>query len=297
MNLLSNLGRNKRRKRKINLIIFISTFVLQVYSCHESIASGESSQQWNKQWGKWEKKLSEEDLADLQNILPLIASGAVWSCPRPLFDLEAGITRGKSIKEIQDMMEQLLKTDLRKNVLAAQEYRYCLERINFLRPRTVLERFFKLCTLWPDIYGVQESEWRSSALFISELVTLLCPTFAAWSQHLPATIISEVVDMGADINNMFAHHGLRVHWQKACYYGSREIKKKEFRLIIDSPLIERAIETVRRADPTFDLPVFQPEQGHVLFLFIEMMPHNFPIETKRTATLVRMIRFSVVADC
>jgi hypothetical protein len=103
---------------------------------------------------KWKRdKLTHEDLSDFMRELLLIATGKVWFCTRPLTDLNQGITNGKTIREIKDMLEE----------------GYCWDRIRTLNLETVEKAFIGHHTR--DIVNY---DYRYQQLLLNRIAFHLC---------------------------------------------------------------------------------------------------------------------------
>ncbi|MDR1435531.1 MAG: hypothetical protein LBI77_03970 [Puniceicoccales bacterium] len=176
----------------------------------------------SKECKRWKNLKNKLDLQDLENGLLLIATGKIWDCPLPLEDDQRGITEGKMIKEILEMLNgEYSLAACHGDYEKLQDRKYCLHRLKFLRSLTFGENFIKFHG--NDVTGLDGELLK----FLMERIVLrLCPSLVELKTEwnlLPRWMLLEVVDLSSHIKNMIENKALKVH-------HNRQTKEREFRI-------------------------------------------------------------------
>jgi hypothetical protein len=265
---LFNLGKKKRLGLKAKIFPFLFMGVVAPCLCNGV-----------PEWHSWHSP-TLEDVEDLIREIPLIVGGMIWSCARPLVDLEEGITKGKTMAETKKLFRQCSE-DCGRSPMAYKGRQYCFGRMNYLCQRTVDESFRKRHVNDLKGYEVSEQEY-----FMCRVVFHLCPSLGEeLVGYLPLSILSDVVNIKGDIGNMVDRGILKVR-----HHRPKMVSERKFKIEISDSAIEAAFEDIRRLRPDIPRPLFW---GRVpRYLCIRMVEHEFPIdETIPATTLIKTMYF------
>ncbi|MDR1173523.1 MAG: hypothetical protein LBK24_01875 [Puniceicoccales bacterium] len=210
------------------------------------------------------------DLRDLERELLLIGTGKIWDCPLPVEDNLQGITEGKTIEEILEMLEEKYSPNACKdNYEKLQSRKYCSHRLNILSSLTFGKIFIR--DHGEDVVG-----WDSELLklFLERIVLRLCPSLKklemGWNL-LPRWMLLEIADLKPHIENMIENKALKVRYNTLT-------KEREFSINLDKMgVIDSAFQDVCDAvkcqlDSTW---IRDEEDSTPIYLHIRMAPCNF----------------------
>ncbi|MDR2812795.1 MAG: hypothetical protein LBB05_03360 [Puniceicoccales bacterium] len=149
---------------------------------------------------KWESsKLTLDDLSDLRRELLLIATGKAWPCIRPLVDFQMGITCGKTVEEIEDMLEKKFPQEVcARSPLASDNRKYCQGRINILISILISETLEK-AFIEHHARDIVNYDCKQQQFLINRIAFHLCPPFDMdLTEYLlqadPSDVVNSVFD-------------------------------------------------------------------------------------------------------
>ncbi|MDR1907214.1 MAG: hypothetical protein LBQ03_03310 [Puniceicoccales bacterium] len=271
---LSGFNNKERLGLVINFIVLFLVWVISSCLCNGS-----------QKWGRWGKSTSA-DVQDLVCELPLIARGMIWNCPRPLIDRGEGLTKGKTIKEIREMLNQWPENVCRRSLVAYINRQYCLEKIEILSQKTVGKVFAD-----KHKYDVKDCDLNCQKFFISRIAFRLCPSLDnELVDCIPLSILADVVNISGDMENRIQCVEVRRR-RCPCQGAAAEAEQeREFRIeIFKSGIGTLAFEDIKNIAP--DMPALCLQHNNLAprYLYIRMVNREFPIDKTTATTLIKTL--------